>query len=61
MPKHHHKDHQPKHYSSRPSQISIFIRNEVKQESHQEHKDQEEQIQNSGCMAWLKKLCKCSS
>lgn len=42
--------------------ISIFIRNEVKQDGqHQEQKQDKKEDNQQGCMAFIKKLCRCSS
>lgn len=62
MPKHtkHHHKHKPTGHEKSPN-VSIFIHNEVKQDGqHQEQKQrhEDESMQNSGCMAWIKSLCK---
>lgn len=40
--------------------ISIFIKNEVHQEGQrQEQKQEAKDNSQNGCVAWIKKLCKC--
>ncbi len=59
MPKHTKDKHHHHHGKEKAPKISIFIKNEVKQDGqHQEQKQDKKDESQNGCMAWLKNICR---
>lgn len=57
MPKHTKDKHH--HHKEKAPRISIFIKNEVKQDGQrQEQKQDKKDESQNGCMAWLKNICR---